>query len=448
MGSSAGPKLNAVLPTNNLLLSLDASNQSSYPRSGTTWTDISSNNYVGTLTNGPTFNSSNGGSISFDGSNDYVDVANTGTTFQFSNTTFSVNCWVTPSALAAGVVISKGASASIGGWLIQMNADGTFTVTTKFSNGNTCSTRTTALAAVANTPCNIVAVITTNTTTQGSNNILLYFNGVASQGSLTLSNVYSATSDTVQIGRRPTGNYFSGRISSVQIYNRALTAAEILDSYNGIKSKFVLYDSFADLTLLYVRGTGTIGDTTVPNLIRGGKNISLTAGTAIDDKQNKWGGVSIKMTNATLYLGPAITSIGTGDFTMELWIYATDRRSDIRFIGGGSTNQVGFGSRSPNIGMVIEGISWYVERPFTMLTNQWVHLAACRSSGTVRYFQNGTLIGSGGFTNSVSMNAPHITYVTSGAVGTGTWVNDVRITRAARYTAAFTVPTRQFDLPY
>jgi hypothetical protein len=57
---------------NGLVLELDAGNNLSYPGSGTTWSDLSGNGYNSTLTNGPTFNSANGGGIVFDGTNDYA----------------------------------------------------------------------------------------------------------------------------------------------------------------------------------------------------------------------------------------------------------------------------------------------------------------------------------------------------------------------------------------
>jgi hypothetical protein len=60
--------------TNGLVLNLDCGNRLSYPTSGTTWTDLSGNNNNGTLTNGPTFNPNNLGSIVFDGVDDYVSV--------------------------------------------------------------------------------------------------------------------------------------------------------------------------------------------------------------------------------------------------------------------------------------------------------------------------------------------------------------------------------------
>ena len=56
-----------------LVLYLDAANTKSYPTTGTTWSDLSRRGNNGTLTNGPTFNSSNGGIIVFDGINNYVD---------------------------------------------------------------------------------------------------------------------------------------------------------------------------------------------------------------------------------------------------------------------------------------------------------------------------------------------------------------------------------------
>ena len=63
--------------TDGLVLYLDAANTKSYPGTGTVWTDISRTNNNGTLTNGPTYTSTFGGSIVFDGTNDSVVSANT-----------------------------------------------------------------------------------------------------------------------------------------------------------------------------------------------------------------------------------------------------------------------------------------------------------------------------------------------------------------------------------
>ena len=226
--------------TNGLVLSLDAANNKSYPKSGTTWSDLSGNGNTGTLTNGPTFSAGNLGSIVFDGTNDYVDTVNTETTFQFANVTFTVSLWIKTNA-TSGVIISKGATASTAGWMFQFDSAGTVSGTTKGSDGTNTYNRTSTATVNNNTWRNIVAVYTTNTTTLASNTTSIYIDGVLSNGTGTLGGlVYATTTDTVQIGRRPSGAYWSGSVSNLLIYNRALTAAEILQNYNATKSRFGL----------------------------------------------------------------------------------------------------------------------------------------------------------------------------------------------------------------
>ena len=226
--------------SNGLVLCLDAANKRSYPGTGTTWTDLSGNSNNGTLTNGPTFSNVNGGSIVFDGTNDYVDTVNTGTTFQFANVTFTVSLWIKTIA-TSGVIISKGATASTAGWMFQFDSAGTVSGTTKGSDGTNTYNRSSTATVNNNTWRNIVAVYTTNTTTLGSNTTSIYIDGVLSNGTGTLGGlVYATTTDTIQIGRRPTGAYWSGSVSNIQIYNRELTASEVLRNYNAVKSRFGL----------------------------------------------------------------------------------------------------------------------------------------------------------------------------------------------------------------
>jgi hypothetical protein len=234
MSGKSGPDI----VENGLVLCLDAANKFSYPGTGTTWTDLSGNSNNGTLTNGPTFSSANGGHIVFDGTNDYVDTVNTGTTFQFANVTFTVSLWIKTSA-TSGIIISKGATASTAGWLFQFDSAGTVSGITKGSDGTNTYNRSSTATVNNNTWRNIVAVYTTNTTTLGSNTTSIYIDGVLSNGTGTLGGlVYATTTDTIQIGRRPTGAYWSGSVSNIQIYNRELTAAEVLQNYKATKSRF------------------------------------------------------------------------------------------------------------------------------------------------------------------------------------------------------------------
>ncbi len=82
MAFSNGP----VIPTNGLVLSWDAADPNSYPGSGTTIYDTSGNGNNGTLVNGVSFSSNNGGTLVTDGVDDYIY----STTPNLSSTNYTV----------------------------------------------------------------------------------------------------------------------------------------------------------------------------------------------------------------------------------------------------------------------------------------------------------------------------------------------------------------------
>ena len=99
MGLAHSPRI----VTDELVLALDAGNTKSYPGSGTTWTDlIGSNN--GTLTNGPTYSSDDGGSIVFDGSNDYVQLS-ASSDLNFGTGNFTIEGWFNKGATTANLAL-------------------------------------------------------------------------------------------------------------------------------------------------------------------------------------------------------------------------------------------------------------------------------------------------------------------------------------------------------
>jgi hypothetical protein len=75
--------------TNGLVLYLDAANRISYVSGSTAWNDMSGFSNNGTLVNGPTFNTGDGGSIVFDGVNDYITLG----TQNLISTDFTINLW-------------------------------------------------------------------------------------------------------------------------------------------------------------------------------------------------------------------------------------------------------------------------------------------------------------------------------------------------------------------
>jgi hypothetical protein len=214
-----------------LVLYLDAGITQSYPGSGTTWTDVNGlgprNN--GTLTNGPTFNSANGGSIVFDGTNDFVTINQTLSTpiticgfVKYNNQSQPYNTWI--NSFPHNVLdISLN---RIGGGQIYVyigNGSGWQGVPGIISSTNMSVNTWYYVAYVSN----------------GSGSIL-YLNG-ANVG----SSVYSPSGwgsryylGSVELSFSP--EYLNGNIGNTQIYNRALTQSEITQNYNATKSRFGL----------------------------------------------------------------------------------------------------------------------------------------------------------------------------------------------------------------
>ena len=229
MSYNNGPKI----VTNGLVLCLDAGNRKSYPSSGTAWSDLSSNNNNGTLTNGPTFNSANGGSIVFDGTNDNVQLGNASNIISASQSQISVNTWVKTNVVNQYkkilVNVTSGTQSITGIYFsLGPNPEVYFGVTTSGGQG----------AAIYSQQISTTQYSNLCGTYDGSN-IRLYLNGnlVATQS---LTGTISNTGITRISGYDNNAEVWDGNIAQVSIYNRALSASEVLQNYNANKGRFGL----------------------------------------------------------------------------------------------------------------------------------------------------------------------------------------------------------------
>ena len=234
---SGGP--NIVI--NGLVLYLDAANPKSYISGSTTWNDISRSGNNGTLINGPTYSSANGGSIVFDGIDDYVTNIGTTSTFSFIQNTavFTLNVWVKPSVLgtamyfmgnndgttnAKGFFFGKLSNDRL--WLaVTYNAASQFVISYQPSNYFTDT--------------NWVNV----TVSVNGSNAIAYKNGIRfGSPSSTIINFSTGDSQrTLAVGRvNNLGSNWSGNVAITQIYNRNLSDEEVLQNYNSTKSRFGL----------------------------------------------------------------------------------------------------------------------------------------------------------------------------------------------------------------
>jgi hypothetical protein len=223
--------------TDGLLLYLDAANTRSYPGTGTTWSDLSRGGNNGTLINGPTFNSGNGGSVVFDGSNDYV-ATNYTPTIGTGNITYSV--WFKTSTSQTGGFIGIRGSNFIQCILVMCNSIGTAAGTNLLMSsfdGVTNRVGSTTETYADNKWYNAVMVHTSSADT-------LYINGVLVKTNTSATQNITVTTNLL-IGCNPNNNaplsgwVFNGNISNTLIYNRALTAAEVLQNFNATKTRFL-----------------------------------------------------------------------------------------------------------------------------------------------------------------------------------------------------------------
>lgn len=228
MGFYRGPHI----VTDGLISHLDAGNTKSYPGSGTTVYDLSKNGKHGTLTNGTTITTSNSGVFSFDGTNDTIGYG-TGNTF-FPLPQLTLTAWVQSSGL--------GPSQTVGGiWGVTyglryyINTNGTLRAA--IHSGVSDTTITSPQGNMFDGNWHYTALTHTGTVAT------LYLDGVnVVSASSTWPGTTNWPTNTVSVGRDQNDSvyYLNGKLAIPQVYNRALTAAEVLQNYNATKSRYNL----------------------------------------------------------------------------------------------------------------------------------------------------------------------------------------------------------------
>jgi hypothetical protein len=382
--------------------SYDSANYLSYPRSGTTWFDMTSTGNNGTFVNGPTFNTGATPSIQFDGADDYINATNTKfigsvpSTFEF---------WMNPSVVT---------NASVGQCFLQIgNASPNqmrlyFFRDSKFAVAYYGNDFTFNYTAVANTMYH--AVFTEN----GSGLVQLYINGVlVSSGNLSQPNTQGST---YWIGQYSGSYRYNGKLFSHRAYNRVLSSQEIVQNFEAqrqiyggtgyVTSGLTLnldagnYASYPTTGTKWVDISGNYNNGT---LINGVTWNSTSGGTFSFDGSDDW---------ITIPAGPDF-AYGVGDFTVECWFYDTSSISlpysvlysqttsgvnyFLLFVG---SNQVGWVGTLSGGGTVISASGTY-------LRNTWNHAVVSRISGVVTVYLNGV----GGTPTSNTTNFTDTTYV-------------------------------------
>ena len=384
-----------------------------------------------------------GGSGYFDGTGDYLTLP-ANAAFNFNTGDFTLETWIyMPSFSTFQEIFSQG-SGNFQGIGIYTTTSGK--VHLDLGNGSSWYANAETTNSLKLNSWNHVAIVRQSTTYK------IYLNGAsdATTTTATFPSDASGASSYIAVYGPLTSQLFTGYLSGFRIVKG--TGGAIYTS--NFAPPVAPPTNITNTSLLTNFTNGAIFDNTA-------KNVLETVGNAqISTTQSKWGGSSMYFDGTGDYLrGNANLSnsiaFGTSDFTIELWVYCTS-------ISVGTSDTIIDGRPGANTGSSFlfylwDGgkIAWFVPSLGTYIVNTgavsantWTHVAICRSGSTLRSFKDGVLQQAG--TDNVNYMNPGSPYPFIGSAYFGGdffrgYMDDLRITRAARYITNFTPPTSQLQ---
>ena len=287
MGLSHSPKV----ISDGLVLYLDATNTRSYSGTGSTWTDLSGYGYNSTLVSSPTYINNKYGQLAFNGSTQYATVPYTSTLW--NGQTYTLSLWAKKIGLGDqgtfGIMISKDIN------YIAHAYNGKTMASFRNSTGQ-------QILIYGNNPASYNEWRHYVFTYDGTVGVL-YENGAATGSTALSGNVVNSSSNPFYIGRFDDGGYhLNGCIAGAMVYNRALSADEVLQNYNATKYKYILQENIvrnglllnydmsdyrsAPFTGTVIYDTSGIGNTGA--LVNGPTYSALAGGNLIFDGTNDY----------------------------------------------------------------------------------------------------------------------------------------------------------------
>ena len=228
MGISYSPKI----VTDGLVLCLDAANSKSYPGTGTTWTDLSGNGYVGNFVGGISYDNSNAGTLDFNGSNGYIEL-NSFSSSLTGSMTFSSwvkSAYTNPTSRGEVLLSAHNNTANRLRWQIHS----TFIFLSDITDGGDTTFSHSALTP--NTWHHYALRIDAS-----SNVITLFLDGTVIATDIFVG--WGTGIDRVSIGQEwdsTPSEHLNGLVSNFQAYNRTLSNQEIQQNFQAMRGRYAL----------------------------------------------------------------------------------------------------------------------------------------------------------------------------------------------------------------
>jgi hypothetical protein len=210
--------------------------------------------------------------------------------------------------------------------------------------------------------------------------------------------------------------------------------------------------NFSNVSLL-LHGNGANGSTTIVDSSPTPKTVTAVGNAQISTAQSKFGGASIAFDGTGDYLtvpNNADLNVGTGDFTVELWLYRISAllNTDALLSKGGSNIFIGIDASTSKIVVSHYAVAVVFTSSAAISNGTWYHFALCRSGTAIKMYINGAeqaaTTSSANFTSTSVLAIGADILDTNGQRFNG-YIDDLRITKGvARYTANFTPPVAPF----
>jgi len=398
-----------------------------------------------------------GGSGYFGGTGNYLTAS--AVVIPITSTTFTIECWIYPTATPTGNVpaVMGSMSPTTSSNDISFGIGSSNRVQLYWYDGGvrSCSGNTTVPLS---TWTHLAASV-------NSNSITLYVNGVSQTltGTTTLTNRNVATG-TFTFGQNfGSTHYYTGYISNarvvngVAVYTGTFTPPTLAPLTTAGSTSAASYPSTTNVNTSFAASSTNI----LTNYTNAGiydaavQNNEVTVGSAQTSiTQYKWSPTSMRFNGTTDYLTMPVSpglSFGIGNFTIEAWIYNTSSASTSKNIfsnWGGGAESYQFYLRTNN------RLVWQVNNQnspdtaaLAVPVDTWTHVAWTRSGNTAYLHINGVLQDTTSLTNSA--NGGEIPRVGAGQAATQLfpgYIQDLRVTKGiARYGATnFSAPTAAF----
>ena len=228
---------------------------------------------------------------------------------------------------------------------------------------------------------------------------------------------------------------------------RASDGVNILPSVSSFTLEFITVIENNKYTTLLATAVDTSDNNNITDSSTNNHTITVNADAhAGTFSPYRHGGYSLYNTGTNHIQTSGLTAPGTGDYTIEAWVYVTNNSSDCviwdtRFISQDGTSGAYVIFRTNNTLRFGTGGTTYFTTTSTYNTNEWLHVALVRDGSTASLYVNGVLGGS--TSNSTNWNSGDVNIGSnrSGASVFNGYIRDLRIANEVVYSGAFTPPT-------